>query len=62
MKNTTAVEATAAATANLDKAIEGAKATITSLGVTGTINMSRAFVFERFPEKVYAFQFSAILD
>ena len=59
---TGASEAVAAASANLDKAIEGAKATITSLGVTGTINMGRAFVFERFPEKVYAFQFSAILD
>lgn len=60
--NTGTTEAVAAASANLDKAIEGAKATLTSLGVTGTINMGRAFVFERFPEKVYAFQFSAILD
>lgn len=55
-------EAVAAATANLEKAITGAKATLSSLGVTGAINMGRAFVFERFPEKVYAFQFSAILD
>lgn len=62
VKNTTASEAVSAATANIDRAIEGAKATVTSLGVTGTINMGRAFVFERFPEKVYAFQFSAILD
>lgn len=60
--NTTGSEAIAAASSNLDKAITGAKATVGTLGVTGTINMGRAFVFERYPEKVYAFQFSAILD
>lgn len=32
--NTGTTEAVAAASANLDKAIEGAKATLTSLGVT----------------------------
>ena len=35
---------------------------ITTLSVTGSLNLGRTSVYERSPEKVYAMQYSAILD
>lgn len=38
------------------------KNSFNTLTVTGALNLGRATIFERYPEKVYAFQYSAILD
>ena len=35
---------------------------MTTLGAIGSVNLGRASIFERYPEKIYAFQYSAILD
>lgn len=60
--NTNAVEAIAAANEAIDKVIMGQKNTLNTLGVTGSVNLGRSSIFERYPEKIYAFQYSAILD
>jgi len=46
----------------LDETIKLAEATANTLSVTGSVNMGRGSIFARYPERVYGFQFSAILD
>lgn len=60
--STGTAEAVAAASAAMDKAIGAAKGTMQTLTVIGSLNMGRAAIFERYPEKVYAMQYSAIID
>lgn len=60
--NTNAAEAIAAASEAIDKVVTGQKNALNTLGVTGSVNLGRSSIFERYPEKVYAFQYSAILD
>lgn len=60
--NTTAAEAVAAASEAIDKVVTLQKNALNTLGVTGSVNLGRSSIFERYPEKVYAFQYSAILD
>jgi SPP1 gp7 family putative phage head morphogenesis protein len=55
-------EAVAAAAEGIDKVIKKNLAALETLNTTGAVNLGRASVFERFPEKVYAMQYSAILD
>lgn len=55
-------ETVAAVSAGLDKKIQQAKATLTSLWVTWAVNLWRTSIFECYPEKIYAMQYSAILD
>lgn len=54
-------EAVGAAGASIDRIIEQA-AQLRTLTLTGALNLGRASIFERFPELIYGFQFSAILD
>lgn len=46
----------------LGDAIALAESTANTLSVTGSINMGRSSVFDRYPEQIYGYQFSAILD
>lgn len=46
----------------IDSTIALAEATANTLSVTGSVNMGRGSIFARYPEMVYGFQFSAILD
>ncbi len=55
-------EAVGAVSTNLDKTITKAKNTMDTLGITGAVNMGRTVIFERYPTKIYGFQYSAILD
>jgi len=59
--NTSATDAVDAASAAIDKALEGV-ATMKTLALSGAVNLGRATIFDRYPEKVYAIQYSAILD
>lgn len=59
--STGVAEAVGAANESIDKVIE-ASAELRTLTLTGALNMGRAAIFERFPELIYGFQFSAILD
>jgi len=59
---TTAAEAVAAASASLDVVYEKAKNAVKGLALIGSINLGRASIFERYPERIYAMQYSAILD
>lgn len=54
--------AIAAASESMDKVLTSARSTLQTLGITGAVNLGRSSIFERYPEKVYAFQYSAILD
>lgn len=47
---------------SLDAYITKTASSVWTLGVTMAINLGRATVFERYPEKVYAVQYSAIID
>lgn len=60
--STAAADAVAAASLVLDKTVDRAVRVITSVTTTGAVNMGRSSVFMRYPEKVYAMQYSAILD
>jgi len=60
--NTGTAETVAAASENLDKVFTSSKATLNTLGITGAVNLGRSSIFERYPEKIYGFQYSAILD
>jgi hypothetical protein len=60
--STTAAEAVAAASASLDQVYEKAKSAVKGLALIGSINLGRASIFERYPEKIYAMQYSSILD
>lgn len=55
-------EAYALCESDIDAAIKLAEATANTLSVTGSVNMGRGSIFARYPERVYGFQFSAILD
>lgn len=59
---TTASEAVGAASASIDAVLTKGKAYMRTLAVTGALNVGRSAIFERYPEKIYGFQFSAILD
>lgn len=48
--------------ASIDETIALAESSADTLSVTGSINMGRGSIFARYPERVYGFQFSAILD
>lgn len=47
---------------SIDTFTTKAKNSFNTLTISWSINMGRATIFERYPEKVYAFQYSAILD
>jgi len=59
---TSSSEAVAAAWSSIDKVMTGQVNTLKTLGITGSVNLGRSSIFERYPEKIYWFQFSAILD
>ncbi len=46
----------------IDKTVQKVQSTINTLSVTGTLNLGRGSIFERYPEQIYAMQYSAILD
>lgn len=52
----------AAVAESLDKTVSKARSTLNTVGVTGAVNLGRSTIFERFPERVFAFQYSAIID
>lgn len=58
----TVAEAKAAASASMTKVIDKGIAAIQTLSVTGTLNLGRGSIFKRYAEKIYGFQYSAILD
>lgn len=51
-----------AVTESLNSYIPKADGALNSLGLTMAINLWRATIFERYPEQVYAMQYSAIID
>jgi len=55
-------EAVSAASASLDKVIGKNVSSLRTLGVTGSVNLGRSSIYEKYPEKIFAMQFSAILD
>lgn len=59
--STGVAEAVGAAQASIQKVIED-NAGLTTLTIGGGVNLGRASIFERFPELIYGFQYSAILD
>lgn len=59
---TGAAEALSSVSTVLDKRIDGAMRTVQAIATTGSVNLGRGSVFAKYPEKVYAFQYSAILD
>ena len=62
IKNVTSAAAVAAVSQVTDKIIQKATANLNTLAITGAINTWRTTVFERYPEEVHWFQYSAILD
>lgn len=60
--STGSVEAISWARESIDNTLTKWLNTLTTLWVTGAINLGRSSIFERYPEKVYAMQYSAILD
>lgn len=60
--STSAAEVVGAVSQTLDKVFDKAKNTVKWLTLTWSINLWRSSIFERYPEKIYWFQFSAILD
>lgn len=61
ISGTGTAEAVAAADEAIEKVLES-KAKINTLTLYGSLNLGRAAIFERYPEKVYGFQYSAIID
>lgn len=59
---TNSATAVGAARVALDKGVDTAKRAATGLIISGALNLGRASIFERYPEKIYGFQFSAIMD
>lgn len=59
--NTSTQAAVSAASDAIDAVVEK-NAGLHTLSVIGSLNFGRAAIFERFPEKVYAMQYSAIID
>lgn len=59
---TNATQAVTAAGTAIDKVLTKMKPTANTIAVTGSIHMGRGSVFGRYPEKVYAMQYSAIID
>lgn len=57
-----AKEAKSAASASMTKLLEKGAEAMKTLAVTGAVNMGRGSIFQRSPELIYGFQFSAILD
>ena len=62
IKNLSSMAATSAVSEVVDQIINKAKSSINTLAITGAVNLWRSAVYEKYPEKVYAFQYSAILD
>lgn len=60
--STATADAVAAAAEAVTKTAAQSKAAMKTLSVIGTLNLGRATVFERYPEEVYAMQYSAIID
>lgn len=58
----TPAEAVSAASQTIDTTIQKSKSAMNTLAVSGSLNMGRTTIFERYPEKIYGFQYSAILD
>ncbi len=46
----------------IDKVFDKGKNAMKTLSLIGSVNLGRSSIFERYPEKIYWFQFSAILD
>ena len=61
ISGTGTAEAVAAASEAIDKVLES-KGQLNTLSIMGSLNLGRASIFERYPEKVYGFQYSAIID
>lgn len=47
---------------DIDNILNKVKNKLNTFGITWAINLWRASIFERYPEKIYAMQYSAILD
>lgn len=60
--NTSAAEAVGVTGAVVDKVIDTGKSAMKGLTLSGALNLGRSVIFERYPEKIYGFQFSAIID
>lgn len=58
----TAASAVSAASQSIDATIAKVANNLKTLWLIGAVNLWRATIFERYPEKVYWFQYSAILD
>ncbi len=61
ISGTGTADAVSAASEAIDKVLE-AKARLHTLTLMGSLNLGRASIFERYPEQIYGFQFSAIID
>lgn len=59
--NTQTAQAISAAADAIDKVHE-ARGAINTLTLYGSLNLGRSSIFERYPEQIYGFQFSAIID
>ena len=59
--NTQTAQAISAASDAIDKVHE-ARGAINTLTLYGSLNMGRGSIYERYPEQIYGFQFSAIID
>ena len=57
-----AIETIAAVKEVLDKRIKQAQTALSSLWVSGAVNLWRSTIYEQFPKEIFAMQFSAILD
>lgn len=62
MENLASAEAVATISTAIDDVVSKAVQSLGTLTVIGSVNMGRASIFERYPEKIYAMQYSAILD
>ena len=62
ISNVSSAEVLGVVSSSLDNIATKAKNAFRTLGVTGAVNLGRTSIFERYPEKIYAMQYSAILD
>lgn len=62
ISNYKSAEAVGAASAVIDAKLTKTLSGLKTVATVGAVNMGRASIFERYPEKVYAMQYSAIMD
>lgn len=62
ISDTTSADAVAAAGVAVDKVFSAMLTTVPTLTMTGAVNMGRGSVYDLYRQKIYAFQYSAVLD